>query len=489
MRKRILAFALALGIAALLGGCAVTYSDRSPEPYPYGAADYGYFYDALAPYGAWYDVEPYGWVWTPYDVPVGWRPYTYGHWIYTSYGWTWASDDPWGWAPYHYGRWTWDAYYGWIWVPGDVWAPAWVAWRYGDGWVGWAPLPPQVGWNVSVGLNYGSYDIDRDLSQYRWSFCRSSDFTSTKLRTVVVPRSRNVTLLRTTRDVTDYGLIDGRPAERGFTPSILERDLKRKFTRYDIADAPAVGRDRAAVIRGNVVEMYRPVIRGGAPSGNRARPDAQNRPSEQQRLDERSKARTERQRQRAEEQARQGAGSQIESPGVQRQRPNVESPPPGKADVTPPSPPPADTKADLERRQAEQRDLETRIREQRQELKQEQQKELKNPPPGVSREELQRRHQEEQQAQQEVEKRDREALKNREELQRQWRQQQEQARQERQQEQQQQRQEQQQQKQQEQRDRQQQMQQQREQKQQERDQRDRNQNQDQGQDGGQSRSR
>ena len=30
------------------------------------------------------------------------------------------------------GRWFFDDSYGWVWVPGSEWAPAWVAWRYGD---------------------------------------------------------------------------------------------------------------------------------------------------------------------------------------------------------------------------------------------------------------------------------------------------------------------------------------------------------------------
>lgn len=31
---------------------------------------------------------------------------------------------------------------GWVWVPGVEWAPAWVSWRVGGGYIGWAPLPP-----------------------------------------------------------------------------------------------------------------------------------------------------------------------------------------------------------------------------------------------------------------------------------------------------------------------------------------------------------
>ncbi|HEX7078120.1 MAG TPA: DUF6600 domain-containing protein [Candidatus Eisenbacteria bacterium] len=427
MRHRIAILALAVAIAAALGGCATTYYDQSPATESYDDADYGYFYDALSPYGAWYNVSPYGWCWTPYDVPVGWHPYTDGEWVYTDWGWTWLADEPWGWAPYHYGRWTYDHYYGWIWVPGNIWAPAWVAWRYGDGWVGWAPLPPDVGWQVGVGLDFGSYDLDRDLGPYRWSFCREADFTTTRVRTVVIPRSRNVTLLRTTRNVTRYADRDSRAAERGFTATVLENDLKRKIPRYDLSDAQAVGRDRPSVIRGNVVEVYRPTVRDRAPTETRERPDVGNRPGEQQRLDERNRARTEA-RAKRNQQNQQGqtqppvnppGRSQIEQPGEQRQRAKVEATPPAAK----PEPPPAETKADQQRQEAERRSLEEQIRTQRQELKKEQQSELKQPPPGVSREELQRRHEEELKAQQEVEKRDREQLQNREELQRQWREQ------------------------------------------------------------------
>ena len=72
--------------------------------------------------------------------------YAYGRWVYTDdWGWYWVSDDVeanWGWVVYHYGRWAFERGFGWFWVPGDEWAPAWVNWRYGDDYVGWAPLPP-----------------------------------------------------------------------------------------------------------------------------------------------------------------------------------------------------------------------------------------------------------------------------------------------------------------------------------------------------------
>lgn len=100
------------------------------------------FYDQLSPYGQWiYDGE-YDNVWVP-DVAPGFRPYaTDGHWVMTDRGNMWVSDAPWAWACYHYGRWTYNSYYGWVWIPGYEWAPAWVNWRYGGGYYGWAPMGP-----------------------------------------------------------------------------------------------------------------------------------------------------------------------------------------------------------------------------------------------------------------------------------------------------------------------------------------------------------
>src|SRR5262249_46281188 len=141
---------------------------------------------ALAPYGLWVTIEPYGDCWVP-DVSYDWRPYTDGYWARSDWGWMFVSDEPWGWATYHYGRWTFDDDYGWVWVPGRVWAPAWVAWRCGDGVLGWAPLPPQANWRIGVGFSVGNFDFDAYVGPSWWSFVRYQDFCRPRVIRYVLP--------------------------------------------------------------------------------------------------------------------------------------------------------------------------------------------------------------------------------------------------------------------------------------------------------------
>jgi hypothetical protein len=107
---------------------------------------YQQFEPQLSPYGSWENVGSYGNVWIPSAAVVGadFSPYaTAGHWVMSDYGWTWVSDYDWGWAPFHYGRWMVVGGHGWCWLPGTVWGPAWVDWRWGGGYVGWAPMAPR----------------------------------------------------------------------------------------------------------------------------------------------------------------------------------------------------------------------------------------------------------------------------------------------------------------------------------------------------------
>jgi hypothetical protein len=101
------------------------------------------FDEQLSPYGRWVDTPEYGRVWIPSGVSSDWQPYAEGRWVDTAYGWSFVAGVPWGWAVYHYGRWGWRAGFGWFWVPGFAWAPAWVSWRHVYGYACWSPLGPR----------------------------------------------------------------------------------------------------------------------------------------------------------------------------------------------------------------------------------------------------------------------------------------------------------------------------------------------------------
>src|SRR5881396_2651889 len=165
------------------------------------------FYNNLSG-GNWIEVADYGYGWQP-DVAVNdpnWRPYADGYWAYTDYGWTWVSYEDFGWATYHYGRWSNLADYGWIWFPGSDldWGPAWVSWRTGGDYIGWAPLPPRGPGIVYEGQPIGArVDIEYDIGPEYYNFCDARFIGEPVLRDRIFPVSQNVTYISNTVNVTN----------------------------------------------------------------------------------------------------------------------------------------------------------------------------------------------------------------------------------------------------------------------------------------------
>ncbi|RPJ03019.1 MAG: hypothetical protein EHM31_02035, partial [Candidatus Aminicenantes bacterium] len=94
-------------------------------------------------YGEWLWDDFYGYVWRPFidtgAYPWGWSPYYAGRWSYSGGQMFWVPDEPWGWIPYHLGIWQWDKKHGWVWLPGSMFAPAWVTWDFYFGYASWRP--------------------------------------------------------------------------------------------------------------------------------------------------------------------------------------------------------------------------------------------------------------------------------------------------------------------------------------------------------------
>jgi uncharacterized protein DUF6600 len=165
---------------------------------------YSTFYTKLEPHGAWLETADYGYVWQPREAESSrsWRPYTNGRWVYTDAGWTWISEEPFGWATYHYGRWTRLRGIGWVWVPGQQWAPAWVSWRKSNDYVGWAPLPPEARFDQRTGIHNWSdnyYDIGPD----QYCFVATREFGAQRAESTILSPERNVAIVNQTTNVTN----------------------------------------------------------------------------------------------------------------------------------------------------------------------------------------------------------------------------------------------------------------------------------------------
>ena len=217
------------------------------EAQVYGGISFNTFYNELSPYGRWVDDLQYGQVWIADEQ--GFEPYyNNGRWVYTSYGWTWASDYAWGWAPFHYGRWTYLQHWGWAWVPGYEWGPAWVGWCQNDGYYGWAPLSPGMGFNFSYNSVPNNY----------WRFVEQRYIMGPSIRNHIIrpernrSQFRNVTIINNTQVNNNITYVAG-----------PKRESVERITRQKIATRPVAftGTDERTRVEQKEVRIYRPDLK------------------------------------------------------------------------------------------------------------------------------------------------------------------------------------------------------------------------------------
>ncbi|MEO8361594.1 MAG: DUF6600 domain-containing protein, partial [Vicinamibacteria bacterium] len=192
-------------------------------------------------------------------VDDDWRPYTRGQWDYTDDGWYWDSDEDFGWATYHYGRWADDPRYGWIWIPGEEWAPAWVSWRQGNGYTGWAPLPPGARWSSRDGLQLGGLEIDASLGARDYNFVEDRHFVDRGIYQRIQPASINLTIINRTSNVTHYTTVNNRVYNRGVAIGDVERAVGRKVTELKTVDRNR--HDQRGGDRNGQVAVFRPQVK------------------------------------------------------------------------------------------------------------------------------------------------------------------------------------------------------------------------------------
>jgi hypothetical protein len=305
------------------------------------------FYQPLDQYGTWVDIPQYGRCFRPRGIETDWQPYTVGHWEWTDAGWYWVSDEPWGWACFHYGSWDHDPRYGWCWIPGTDWAPAWVTWRYSDDYIGWAPCGP----GLSV------------LAPSFFTFCNVHNFRDHfNRRNLIV---NNTTIINRTKVVKNFQRqtvdFNGHQrtvfANRGPGVDPIQRATGRTFTPRPIRD----------VVR----ESHTPDrVRQGNDRPNAPRPEQQRReatPSPTGREQQRNYQQQQQNRQTPEQQ-RQNTEQQNRDRQLQQQRQEQQRtlPPTGRNEVNPTQPQnrPTQEQQNRERQQTEQQNRERQIQQQ-----------------------------------------------------------------------------------------------------------------------------
>jgi hypothetical protein len=227
MRLKNRVFFLVLALAVVVGLVVPARPARA-----YTSVSVTFFYDSLAPYGDWVTVSSYGRCWRPARVSASWQPYLDGEWIYTDAGWTWVSYDPWGGDPYHYGTWVYTARYGWIWIPGTIWAPAWVTWYITDDAFGWAPVPPSFGVGIS-----GYAGPALTVSRAAYVFVPAQQFAGVNVSSVRVPVSQNATLISRSRPLTRFAVQGGVLSSGGPALPQVERVAGKRIERVSFAQA------------------------------------------------------------------------------------------------------------------------------------------------------------------------------------------------------------------------------------------------------------
>jgi hypothetical protein len=278
-------------LALPLAPSLVRAQDVPPPPEDQGdqGVSFQNFYDQLGDQGTWVQTDDYGYVFQPNVSDPTWAPYTDGHWVYTDEGWTWVSDEPWGWATYHYGRWANIDGTGWVWVPGYQWAPAWVSWRYGGGYCGWAPLPPESfigaeygepGVAVGIGFHFGGdVDVSFNIGPGCYNFVSIGDMGEPNYRGHFLDRSRNFAVINRTTNITNINInktvINNGGAAGNFrgvsvggpTLNEVNAHARQHIPTVQLTAANQPGR---STLKGNSLAVYAPRVNAG--SVHQARP-------------------------------------------------------------------------------------------------------------------------------------------------------------------------------------------------------------------------
>src|SRR5438067_10200344 len=172
------------------------------------------------------------------------------------------AEQPFGWATYHYGRWTRLRGIGWVWVPGQQWAPAWVSWRKSNDYVGLAPLPPEARFDQRTGIHNWSdnyYDIGPD----QYCFVATREFGAQRAESTILPPERNVAIVNQTTNVTNITYNNTTIVNEGPNYDEVRAQSRESMQRFRLERNASVDLNVEAprpLVQGETVIVAAPVI-------------------------------------------------------------------------------------------------------------------------------------------------------------------------------------------------------------------------------------
>lgn len=157
-------------------------------------------------------------------------------------------------------------------MPDTEWGPAWVVWRMGDDYCGWAPLPPRARFDFQGWFYFGnsrvSDDFEFNLTAEDYCFVPTGNFRDRRPGVHLVPSVLVEDAYRKTIFIKKpYGVENGHLVNRGLPVEKILQAIKKPIPTItivhdDIKPGQPIHR---GLVKGNQLLIYKPVISPAVP--------------------------------------------------------------------------------------------------------------------------------------------------------------------------------------------------------------------------------
>ncbi|NTW33662.1 MAG: hypothetical protein HGB12_13760, partial [Bacteroidetes bacterium] len=138
--------------------------------------------------------------------------------------------------------------YGWEWIPGYDWAPAWVYWGQYNNYYGWAPMPPNAGYGYQPPMNQWCFVPQQNINQVN---IVNNNTTIINNNTTV----NNITIINNTNTYNNQIYQSGPKKED------VEKVTGLKVPEVVVNDVKS---SKDVKADGNIITIYRPSIDKGS---------------------------------------------------------------------------------------------------------------------------------------------------------------------------------------------------------------------------------